>query len=112
VDAAPLPAVVDPAEPLLGLPAAALLCHLVFLFEAGQDSVQVVLLDAHLRRQLRNRDAGLPLYEGESLCGACATSFAAAGTAAPRRASGFFARGGFRRCALRFSGARARSFLP
>ena len=41
----------------LRVPAATLLGHLFFLLEPGQHAVQVVLLDAHLRGELGNRDA-------------------------------------------------------
>lgn len=37
------------------MPAAILLLDLAVLFRVGEHSVEVVLLDAHLRRQLRDR---------------------------------------------------------
>src|SRR6185312_2842064 len=62
-----------------GVPAAALLGHLLFLLESRQDAVQVVLLDAHLGGELRDRDAGLALDERERLGGTSSAAFAAAG---------------------------------
>jgi hypothetical protein len=66
------PAVRDPpaTSPLLAfrVPAAAGLGDFPFLLEPGQDAVQVVLLDAHLRGELRNRDAGLTTAPQRHAC--------------------------------------------
>src|SRR6266566_2186928 len=97
----------------LGVPAATALVDLPFLFKTRQHAVQVVLLDAHLRRQLGDRDPGLALHEGESLGCPRATAFTAPRAASARRPARFFASrfsgrsggaGGF--------GARARATRP
>src|SRR6202035_4132256 len=51
----------------LGVPAPVALDDLAVLLEAGQDPVEVVLLDTHLRRDLGDRDARLGLDELEGL---------------------------------------------
>src|SRR5262249_22206061 len=89
--------------------AAALLLYLFFLLEAGQDTVEVVLLDAHLGRELRDRDAGLALHQGEGLDGPRATAFAAAGTAFGAAGFGGFGFGCCCFCARRGAARTARA---
>ncbi len=47
----------------LRIPSAPLLFDLSFLLEARKHTVEVVLLDAHLRSEFRGRDAGLALHD-------------------------------------------------
>jgi len=84
----------------LRVPAAPLLGHLVFLLQAREHAVEVVLLDAHLRGQLGNRDTRLTLHEGERLGRARAAAFA------PARASTTGGTAGFARRFRRGSGCR------
>jgi hypothetical protein len=80
------------------VPAAAFLCHLAFLLQPWQHAIQVVLLDAHLRRQLGDGDTGLALDERKRLGGACPTAFATPGAATARRTTAFFGRFGDGSC--------------
>jgi len=83
----------QPGTPRLGLgvPAASPLGQFPFLLEAGKHAVEVVLLDTHLRRQLGDRDAWLPLHERQRLRCAGAAAFAASGTTFPGGRGGFAA---------------------
>src|ERR1700693_499034 len=97
----------------LGVPATAFLRDLAFLLEAGEHPVEVVLLDAHLRSELRDRDAGLALHEGESLGRPRATAFAAPGTTASGRTTGFAGRfRGGSRCRFSFGAADRAARTP
>jgi hypothetical protein len=62
------------------IPAATFLFDLFFRLQTRQNAVQVVLLDSHLRRELRNRDPGLALDERQRLRSPRAAAFAPAGT--------------------------------
>jgi hypothetical protein len=68
---------------LLGsrMPAATVLADLLFLLQAWQYAVEVVLLDAHLGGQLGDRDAGLPGHEGKRLGASLAGALAPAHSA-------------------------------
>jgi hypothetical protein len=52
---------------LFGVPASALLADLALSLKPRKDSIEIVLLDPHLRGELRDRDSGLGLDEGECL---------------------------------------------
>src|SRR5262249_17665585 len=73
----------------LGKPASSALCDLLFLLQAWQHPVEVVLLYPHLRCQLGDRDSGLCVYERVRLDRTSAASFAPAGAAARGRAGSF-----------------------
>lgn len=49
---------------------------LAFILQRGQDAIEIVLLDAHSLRKLGYFDAGLLLYQRESLASTGAASFA------------------------------------
>ncbi len=55
------------AEPLARVPATTLLAYEAFLFKAGEDSVEIVLLDPHLVGNLRNRYAWRGVDERQRL---------------------------------------------
>src|SRR5690348_281839 len=66
------------------VPAAPLLADLAVLLQAGEDAVEVVLLDAHLVGELRDGDPGVRADELERLLAARARAArAAASTGAP-----------------------------
>src|SRR5580704_11848375 len=80
------------------MPTLALALYLSVAEQPGHDPVQVVRLDTHLLRDLRNRDAGLAAHELQRLVGTCTT--AAATTRATRATAGPDERGA-RRLELR-----------
>src|SRR4051794_23997214 len=75
---------------VLRVPAAALLADHPVLLQRRQHAVQVVLLDAHLVGQLRDRDPGRGAHDGQRLLGARAGALgpAAAAGAGGRRLAG------------------------
>src|SRR2546425_819379 len=73
----------------LRVPAATPLGDLSFLFQAREHTVEVVLLYAHLRRELGDGYSRLALHERERLRRARATAFAAPCAAPARRPAGF-----------------------
>src|SRR5580704_6676960 len=72
------------------MPTLALALYLSVAEQPGHDPVQVVRLDTHLLRDLRNRDAGLAAHELQRLVGTCTTAAATtrATWAAARAAAG------------------------
>src|ERR1039458_6020903 len=99
------------------MPAPTVLSDLAFLLEAREPPVEVVLLDAHLRREFGDRNSRLTLNEGECFRGARAAAFAPAGAAFGRAAGGFAGR--FRlarwrclRCCRRAGGRAPRTSGP
>jgi hypothetical protein len=84
-----------------GVPTPTLLLNLLFLLEAREHSVQVVLLDAHLGGQLGDGDTGLSGYELQGLGGTGAAALTTAGATTGRRCSGCSrSRGSGCRCLL------------
>ena len=81
----------SPVAARSGIPGSASLAELSFLLESGEHAVEIVLLDTHLRRELRDGDAWLSLHERQRLCCARTTTFAPSGAASRCRRCGFSA---------------------
>ena len=88
--AAAAPLIFEERESLgLREPAAPALGDLAFTFKARKNAVEIVLLDPHLCGQLGDRDARLPLYQGERFDRPRPAPFTASSAAASRRAGRF-----------------------